>query len=91
MASFEDYDEFGNYIGADLGSDVEEDPSQAGVGGDPAFQPFEETNEEPLEGFTEDGPATAAMELDGEANFHDYVADSTLLCHRTLSNGCDTT
>ncbi|KIJ66437.1 hypothetical protein HYDPIDRAFT_86316 [Hydnomerulius pinastri MD-312] len=25
MASFEDYDEFGNYIGADLGSDEEED------------------------------------------------------------------
>jgi U5 small nuclear ribonucleoprotein component len=25
MASFEDYDEFGNYIGADLGSDEEEE------------------------------------------------------------------
>ena len=28
MASFEDYDEFGNYIGADLDSDEEDGPLQ---------------------------------------------------------------
>jgi len=32
MASFEDYDEFGNYIGADLDSDDEDEIQQTDFG-----------------------------------------------------------
>jgi 116 kDa U5 small nuclear ribonucleoprotein component len=64
MASFEDYDEFGNYIGADLDSDDEEEPSQQLPPGDSAFEQYESL-QEPLEGFTEMGPSTSAMEVDG--------------------------
>ncbi|GJE86221.1 116 kDa U5 small nuclear ribonucleoprotein component [Phanerochaete sordida] len=45
MASFEDYDEFGNYIGADLDSDDEEEISQ------PYGQQQREPSAQPLEGF----------------------------------------
>lgn len=60
MASFEDYDEFGNYIGADLGSDEEEDVPQG---------TFSREAQAPLEGF-DDEPAeapedNALMEVDG--------------------------
>lgn len=63
MASFEDYDEFGNYIGADLDSDDEEAPPQRDFA-EPPFQQYQEVNE-PLEGFAEDVPSTALMEVDG--------------------------
>jgi 116 kDa U5 small nuclear ribonucleoprotein component len=67
MASFDDYDEFGNYIGADLDSDNEDEPQnrfvqQQNVSGSAA----------PLEGFDEDErmqevqDEDAAMEVDGE-------------------------
>ncbi|KZT27554.1 Calreticulin-domain-containing protein [Neolentinus lepideus HHB14362 ss-1] len=63
MASFEDYDEFGNYIGADLQSDEEEDnvPQQT-------FIPQQQTAA-PLEGFDDDEPMeppadNALMEID---------------------------
>ena len=62
MASFEDYDEFGNYIGADLDSDDEEEELQQNQ-----FAPQPEA--QPLEGF-DDEPAQndemALMEVDGE-------------------------
>ena len=60
MASFEDYDEFGNYIGADLASDEEEDEvPQSQYQTKPA-------SAAPLEGF-EDEPIDpmALMEVDG--------------------------
>lgn len=66
MASFDDYDEFGNYIGADLDSDDEDEPQnrfvqqQQNVSGSAA----------PLEGFDEDErmqeDEDAAMEVDGK-------------------------
>ena len=63
MASFEDYDEFGNYIGADLDSDDEEEISQ------PYGQQQREPSAQPLEGF-EDEPMEAVeegalMQVDG--------------------------
>ena len=64
MASFEDYDEFGNYIGADLDSDDEEEIQQNEFG--------QQQHQQPLEGFDEDEPmqapeepGTALMEIDG--------------------------
>ncbi|KDQ63070.1 hypothetical protein JAAARDRAFT_65149 [Jaapia argillacea MUCL 33604] len=62
MASFEDYDEFGNYIGADLESDEEEEIHQSGFGG-----MEEERPPQPLEGFEEEGnDDLALMEVDSE-------------------------
>lgn len=61
MASFEDYDEFGNYIGGDLDSDEEEEELQQ----QSQFAPQPEV--QPLEGFDEE-PAQddmALMEVDG--------------------------
>ncbi|KIY52663.1 P-loop containing nucleoside triphosphate hydrolase protein [Fistulina hepatica ATCC 64428] len=50
MASFEDYDEFGNYIGADLDSDDEVDVAEQST-----FVPQPST-QAPLEGYDEDVP-----------------------------------
>ena len=64
MASFEDYDEFGNYIGADLDSDEEEEQV-------PQQQQFQKAGQStaPLEGFgdepMEEVEETALMEIDG--------------------------
>ncbi|KAH9486434.1 116 kDa U5 small nuclear ribonucleoprotein component [Psilocybe cubensis] len=61
MASFEDYDEFGNYIGADLDSDDEEDVPQ---------QQFDDEPQQnaPLEGYddseTNEGDNMALMQVD---------------------------
>lgn len=60
MASFEDYDEFGNYIGADLESDEED-----------GHQQFEQqpTTTVPLEGYDDvpmgEAEDMALMEVDG--------------------------
>jgi U5 small nuclear ribonucleoprotein component len=62
MASLEDYDEFGNYIGADLASDDEDDFRQddmsRNVPGQPALAGYDE---EPRIAAAED----ALMEVDG--------------------------
>lgn len=62
MASFEDYDEFGNYIGADLESDEEEDIPQT-------FGRSEPVHVQPLEGYDEEPERVAdevtMMEIDG--------------------------
>lgn len=65
MASFEDYDEFGNYIGADLDSDDEDElPQQQ--------QQFQDENvgNVPLEGYDDvnmkEADELALMEVDGE-------------------------
>lgn len=62
MASFEDYDEFGNYIGADLGSDDEDEAMQADFGQAPQ-QPvtLEGYDEEPEPEPVQEG---ALMEVD---------------------------
>lgn len=60
MASFEDYDEFGNYIGADLGSDEEDEAMQTDFGQAPQ-QPAT------LEGYDEEPEPVqegALMEVD---------------------------
>jgi U5 small nuclear ribonucleoprotein component len=62
MASFEDYDEFGNYIGADLDSDDEEEtiPQNQSVQ-QPEAVPLEGYDDDTMQG-TEEG---ALMEIDG--------------------------
>lgn len=69
MASLDDYDEFGNYIGADLASDDEDDDQQHSYSGPSQPQP---QASRPLEGFDDedeqmaDEPAPGAlMEIDG--------------------------
>jgi U5 small nuclear ribonucleoprotein component len=63
MASFEDYDEFGNYIGADIDLDDEPDFSHEELPAAHASQ------QQPLQGYdegpTDAGPGTALMEVDG--------------------------
>lgn len=63
MASFEDYDEFGNYIGADIDSDEEADVSH-----DDTAAPHVQVHQ-PLEGFDEEPASadtgTALMDIDG--------------------------
>lgn len=44
MASFAEYDEFGNYIGPDIDSDEDED-----------MEPVQQQAQQPLEGFEEEG------------------------------------
>lgn len=65
MASLEEYDEFGNYIGADLDSDDEDEAPQNEFGGSRR----EEPRTAPLEGFDEDETMQvqegALMEIDG--------------------------
>lgn len=62
MASLEDYDEFGNYIGADLDSDDDEDNLLQ-----EEFSRQPQPLEQPLEGFEQEpGPDDQAlMEVDG--------------------------
>lgn len=68
MASFEDYDEFGNYIGAGLDS---EDDSETNLQSDFMEQQHSSLLPEegqPLEGFSEnvDDSNLRLMEVDGE-------------------------
>lgn len=79
MASFEDYDEFGNYIGADLDSDDEEAAPQND------FYQQQQQQQHPLEGFDEDEPmqapdepGTALMQVDGT---HTSQYPSFILAH----------
>lgn len=64
MASFEDYDEFGNYIGADLDSDEEDEEIQQDQFSQQAAAP-----PAPLEGYDdvamEEANDMALMEVDG--------------------------
>ena len=71
MASLDDYDEFGNYIGADLGSDDEDDdqrqqysypgPSQPQVQPSRPLEGFEDEDEQ----MAEEPGSGALMEIDG--------------------------
>ncbi|KAF7307348.1 U5 small nuclear ribonucleoprotein component [Mycena indigotica] len=62
MASFEDYDEFGNYIGADLDSDEEDDiPQQQSFAPPPQAAPLEGyEDDDPMQG----GEQSALMEIE---------------------------
>ncbi|KAJ7204438.1 Calreticulin family-domain-containing protein [Mycena pura] len=60
MASFEDYDEFGNYIGADLDSDDEEEIPQQQFAPQRQAAPLEGYNDDPMQGTDEN----ALMEMD---------------------------
>lgn len=62
MASLEDYDEFGNYIGADLDSDEEDGQQQNQFAPQPEVQPLEGFDEEPMQ-----QDEMALMEVDGES------------------------
>ncbi|KAI0307615.1 P-loop containing nucleoside triphosphate hydrolase protein [Multifurca ochricompacta] len=66
MASFEDYDEFGNYIGADIDSDEEGDVPQEDIGATHAPE------QQPLEGYDDEsagaGPGTTLMDVDEPAH-----------------------
>ena len=77
MASFEDYDEFGNYIGADIDSDDEPDFSRDEI---PAAHAPEQ---QPLEGYddgqTNAGPGTALMEVDGGCYFYQMHAETLIV------------
>ena len=71
MASLDDYDEFGNYIGADLDSDDEDDDQQQQYSRAGPSQPQAQTSR-PLQGFEDedeqmaDEPDPGAlMEIDG--------------------------
>lgn len=63
MASFEDYDEFGNYIGADIDSEEEADVMHDDITAAHAPPP------PPLEGYGDEpmnaGTGTALMDVDG--------------------------
>jgi 116 kDa U5 small nuclear ribonucleoprotein component len=63
MASFEDYDEFGNYIGADLDSDDEEEQQNQFLQQQPQVAPLEGFDDEPMPGPGAD--EGALMEVDG--------------------------
>lgn len=60
MASFEDYDEFGNYIGADLDSDDEDEIPQSRFETQPAPAPLEGYENEPMQ----EAGDMALMEVD---------------------------
>ncbi|KAF8167548.1 Calreticulin family-domain-containing protein [Crassisporium funariophilum] len=60
MASFEDYDEFGNYIGADLDSDDEDDAPQNQYQEKPAAAPLEGYEDDAMQ----DVDDMALMEVD---------------------------
>jgi U5 small nuclear ribonucleoprotein component len=73
MASFEDYDEFGNYIGADLDSDDEDEIQQTDFGrsaeAGPQAAPLEGYEDEPMPGQEEN----ALMEIDGSCLAHKFL------------------
>ncbi|TFK42020.1 Calreticulin family-domain-containing protein [Crucibulum laeve] len=60
MASFEDYDEFGNYIGADLDSDDEEELQENQFEEQPAAAPLEGYDDVPMQ----EAEGMALMEVD---------------------------
>ena len=78
MASLEDYDEFGNYIGADLDSDDEDGLQQGTFGAPPSMSG---PSHVPLEGFDEERPpeadSMALMEVDdGEKNMYLFMSSA---------------
>ena len=85
MASLEDYDEFGNYIGADLESDEDDEIAQ-----DPYISRAQEQemSHAPLEGFDDERPqgadSLALMEVDGQSIY--YACVCALVSYSELQN-----
>ena len=63
MASFEDYDEFGNYIGADLDSDDEDNIPENQFQDEPVTRPLEGYEDVKMQEVDD----MALMEVDGTA------------------------
>ena len=90
MASMDDYDEFGNYIGADLDSDDDEGVGQVPV----AFGQPSGSTAAPLEGYDEDitmqsADEGALMQIDGACTSsrpNSHLVDKFL--SRTCSQRC---
>jgi U5 small nuclear ribonucleoprotein component len=61
MASFEDYDEFGNYIGADLDSDDEDNIPENQFQDEPVARPLEGYEDVKMQEVDD----MALMEVDG--------------------------
>lgn len=83
MASLEDYDEFGNYIGADLDSDDEEEveqiaPQPLGTAAPPEGYDDEQTHESEND--------LALMEVDGVTTYIIFKRSSSI----TISRWADT-
>lgn len=81
----EDYDEFGNYIGADLESDEEEEEPQFDFARPTQPQPQASA---PLEGFDEDvQEENALMEIDGTSSLrcHSIRQKADNVGHRTCA------
>ena len=84
MASFEDYDEFGNYIGADLDSDDEDEVPQV---------PFQQRAPEaaPLEGYEDtrmqETEQMALMEVDDGTSVNANIGRQPN-SPRTRAQGC---
>jgi U5 small nuclear ribonucleoprotein component len=81
MASLEDYDEFGNYIGADLDSDDEDEvPQNDFVNAAPPVQ----SQAAPLEGYDDDPmqdkEENALMQIDGSCWSNRNVKNRNLMC-----------
>ena len=70
MASLEDYDEFGNYIGGDLESDEDEEHLIQ-----EEFTQRPQVPQQPLEGYEQEaGPDDQAlMEVDGRSVASSYI------------------
>lgn len=85
MASFEDYDEFGNYIGADLDSDDEDDVPQNQFLREQASgsaAPLEGYEDEPMRDAEED----AAMDVDGTHCNGSSTFNLFMMCKRRTTN-----
>jgi 116 kDa U5 small nuclear ribonucleoprotein component len=91
MASLDDYDEFGNYIGADLDSEDED----VGMGGQDFVPVAEDDAAEPLEGYNDrpaNEPQLSVMEVDGSRHFYVEITLSLLTWHlRAIQDRCDFT
>jgi len=86
MASLDDYDEFGNYIGADLDSDDEDEMPQnpfmsapSGAGAEPTRLEGYDDEDEPMPAQEEN----ALMEVDGEC-----LKITVGVLHRLISVVC---
>ncbi|KAH7107696.1 P-loop containing nucleoside triphosphate hydrolase protein [Auriculariales sp. MPI-PUGE-AT-0066] len=80
MVNFDDYDEFGNYIGGDLDSDDEDNnvPQQRAPS---AFVPVQEADTHaPLEGYDDDGPSAPAQG-DNAMDVDDEIPRNAVILH----------
>jgi hypothetical protein len=84
MASLEDYDEFGHYIGADLQSEDEDDAPQAAYTrpAQPEAAPLEGFDDEPMETQEE----TSLIQIDGDFFFSTVRFSPRQIANLTLQS-----